>query len=189
MRDIAIANDFSIKPWLKVMLASTEFYQTDVKQGLVRSPVDMIVTMLVATGLRATDNVPIWLMKGMGQQPLFPPNVSGWKHNGYFVNASAMAQRASCAQSFGRRTMRGYWNGDGLIHLGGGTISKAEIEGTYAALPNGPAQLVDRILSLMQVTLSPSSRQALLTFSKNAQRWERNQLILLTLLAPEFHVA
>ena len=189
MRDVAIANDFSIKPWLKVMLASTEFYQTDVKQGLVRSPVDMIVTMLVATGLRATDNVPIWLMKGMGQQPLFPPNVSGWKHNGYFVNASAMAQRASCAQSFGRRTMRGYWNGDGLIHLGGGTISKAEIEGTYAALPNGPAQLVDRILSLMQVTLSPSSRQALLTFSKNAQRWERNQLILLTLLAPEFHVA
>ncbi len=186
MRDNAITNDFAIKPWLRVLLTSTEFYTAEVKQGLVRSPVDMMVAMLVATGLRATDNVPIWLMEGMGQAPLFPPNVSGWKHNAYFVNASAMAQRASCAQSFGWRTMDGYWDPGGLIQLAAGTITRNEIEVTYR---NQPDQLVDRILTLMQITLSPSSREALLTFSRNAQWWERNQLILLTLLAPEFHVA
>ncbi len=186
MRDNAIANDFSIKPWLKVMLTSAEFYAADVKQGLVRSPVDMMVAMLVATGLRATDNVPIWLMEGMGQQPLFPPNVSGWKHNGYYVNASAMAQRTSCAQSFGWRTMRGYWDGDHLIHLAGGTISKTEIEDTYATQP---VELVDRILSLMRVTLSATSRNALVTYSTNSQRWERHRLVFLALMAPEFHVA
>jgi uncharacterized protein (DUF1800 family) len=186
MRDNAIVNDFSIKPWLKVMLTSSEFYAVDVKQGLVRSPVDTMVALLAATGLRATDTVPIWLMEGMGQQPLFPPNVSGWKHNGYYVNASAMAQRAACAQSFGWRTMREYWEGDGLIHLAGGTISKTEIEFTYRTKP---VELVDRILSLMQITLSATSRNALLTYSSNSQWWERQQLIFLALMAPEFHVA
>ena len=186
MRDNAITNDFSIRPWLKVMLTSSEFYAVDVKQGLVRSPVDTMVALLAATGLRATDNVPIWLMEGMGQRPLYPPNVSGWKHNGYYVNASAMAQRAACAQSFGWRTMREYWEGDGLIHLAGGTISKTEIEFTYGTKP---VELVDRILSLMQITLSATSRNALLTYSSNSQWWERQRLIFLALMAPEFHVA
>ena len=48
----------------------------------------------------------------MGQRPLYPPNVSGWKHNGYWVNASAMAQRTATAQSFGWRIMSGFWSGD-----------------------------------------------------------------------------
>ncbi len=30
----------------------------------------------------------------MGQRPLYPPNVCGWKLNGYWVNASAMDRTA-----------------------------------------------------------------------------------------------
>jgi uncharacterized protein (DUF1800 family) len=186
MRAAAIANDFAITPWLRTMLLRPEFYATDVQQGLVRSPVDLMVAMLFATGLRARDNVPLWIMEGMGQRPLFPPNVSGWKHNGYFVNASAMSQRTYAALHFGWRTMRGYWDGDGLIHLGGGTVSRAEIEGTYRTRPN---DLVDRILSLMFLNPSASSRNALYAYAQASSRWERNELVQLALMMPDVNVA
>jgi uncharacterized protein (DUF1800 family) len=186
MRDSAIAADFSIKPWLTTMLTRPEFYTTEVKQGLVRSPVDLVVAYMVATGLRARDNAPLWLMEGMGQRPLFPPNVSGWKHNGYFVNTSAMTARTNVARHFMWRTMTGYWDGDGLIRLGRGTISRNEIENTYREQPDA---LVDRVLSLMGITATTESKNALYTYARNSEWWERNELIVLALLMPEMNVA
>ena len=145
-----------------------------------------MVTALHATGLRASENTPLWLMDGMGQRPLYPPNVSGWKHNGYWVNASAMTQRISAARHFQWRAMSGYWSGDGLIRLGGGNLSKNEIENVHR---DEPAWVVDRILELMRMPLSSSSRAALLTYSTESAWWERSDLVGLTLMAPEFHTA
>jgi len=186
MRDAAVANDFSIKPWLRVMLTRPEFYSAEVRRGLVRSPTDLMVAYLVATGLRARDNVPLWIMESMGQRPLFPPNVSGWKHNGYFVNASAMSGRTSAARHIAWRTMRGYWDGDGKINLAGGSISRSQIEGTYRDDPNG---LVDRTLALMSLTVTTESRNALYAYAGGSEWWERNELIALALMTPEMHVA
>ncbi len=186
MRQAALSTGFSIKPWLRAMFTRPEFYSAEVKQGLVRSPVDLMVAYMVATGLRARDNVPLWLMEGMGQRPLFPPNVSGWKHNGYFVNASAMSARTSVARHLAWRTMRGYWEGDRVIRLAGGTISRNEIETTYRDQPN---VVVDRILELMRINPTAESRNALYAFSANSQRWERPDLVFLAMLMPELHVA
>jgi hypothetical protein len=154
--------------------------------GRVRTPVEYVVATLAATGRRSAAATPIWLMDGMGQRPLYPPNVSGWKHNGYWVNASAMAKRTETAQQFAWNCMRGYWSTDGLIHLGGGTISKNEIENTYRDLPDA---LLDRFLELMHLTLTPASLQALRTFTRASSRWERSDVLPLILLAPEFHLA
>ncbi len=186
MRATAVANNFEIRPWLRALLVHPKFYGADVKQGLVRSPVDLMVAFMVACGTRARDNVPLWILEGMGQRPLFPPNVSGWKHNGYFVNASAMSQRTQAARHFGWRTTRGYWNGDGLINLGGGSVSRADIEGVYRNDPNG---LVDRILSLMALNPSASSRNALYAYSQGSKWWERNELVPLALMMPDINVA
>lgn len=187
VRDAAVAADFDIVPWLRDLLIRPEFYTDEVKRGLVRSPVEYVVACLVATGRRSAEATPIWLMDGMGQRPLYPPNVSGWKHNGYWVNASAMARRTETARSFVWRSMSGYWNGDGLIHLGNGTLSRTEIEQTtYRDDPDG---LVDRMLALLGIQLSNGSRQALVTMSRQCSRWERTDLLPLILIAPDFHVA
>jgi uncharacterized protein (DUF1800 family) len=186
MRDAALTADFDLTPWLRTMFLRPEFYADDVKRGLVRSPVEFIVATLAATGLRSEVGTPIWLMEGMGQRPLYPPNVSGWKHNSYWVNASAMAQRTATARSFGWRTMTGYWDGDGLIHLAGGPLSRTEVEETYR---DQPVALLDRIIELMQISMTTSSYNALKTFSEQSAWWERTDLIFLTLLAPELHVA
>ncbi len=186
MRDAAVAGNFEIMPWLRKMLTSSAFYATGVKQGLVRSPVEYVVAALVATGMRSVEATPLWLMEGMGQRPLFPPNVAGWKHNGYWVNASAMSKRTDTARTFAWRAMSGYWDGDGLIHLAGGNISRTDVQDAYGDLP---VELLDRLLELMQVGLAASSHQALSTLSQQMSRWERSDLVSLILLAPDLHVA
>ncbi|MFP5489644.1 MAG: DUF1800 family protein [Acidimicrobiia bacterium] len=92
-RQAAVNGDFAIRPWVRALLVHPEFYTSAVRAGRVRTPVEFVVACLVATGRRSRLATPTWLMDGMGQRPLYPPNVSGWKHNGYWVNASAMAAR------------------------------------------------------------------------------------------------
>jgi uncharacterized protein (DUF1800 family) len=185
LRDVALQNNFEIRPWVRALLLRPEFYSAQVKQGLVRSPVDLMVTYLVATGLRAKTVLPLWWLDGMGQRPLLPPDVSGWKHNSYFVNASAMGQRALAARYFMWSTMLGFWAGDGLIHLGGGTISRAEVEAHAAS----PEAFVDLLLSYMRVNATPASREALYAHARANPWYDRLELVGLILLLPEVQVA
>jgi uncharacterized protein (DUF1800 family) len=192
MADAAIANDFAIKPWLRTMLLRPEFYDSGVKQGLVRSPIELVVALLVASGKRSNEATPLWLMEGMGQRPLFPPNVSGWKHNGYYVNASAMAQRTQAAQMFFWRLMDTYWDSSGpnagVVTLPGGTLTKAEVIATGNDMAKA-RKLVDDLLALMRLTATPQSLAALHNFSQSVSRWERIEVLLLIMLMPELHVA
>jgi hypothetical protein len=174
------------------LLLRDEFYAPEVVTGRVLTPVEFVVACLVATGLRSPTATPIWLMDWMGQRPLYPPNVSGWKHNSYWVNASAMARRTDVARQIGWRTMTGYWaqGGDGLIHLAGGTISRNEISDAQIAADRlSPAALLDRYLELTHLRLTPASYDALLAYLVASSRWERSDLLPFILLAPEFHLA
>jgi uncharacterized protein (DUF1800 family) len=186
LRTVAVDNDFAIAPWVKALLTRPEFYTAEVRNGRVRTPVEYVVAVLVATGRRSADATPLWLMEGMGQRPLSPPNVAGWKHNGYWVNASAMAKRTDTARSFVWRSMDGYWSGDGLIHLAGGTVSRAEVDETYRDDPQG---LLDRFLQLMHITPAPATYEALLAHVEQSARWERTDVLPLILVSPEFHLA
>ncbi len=186
LRAVAIANNFEIKPWLKVLLTRDEFYTPAVKQGLVRSPVEFVVALLHATGRPSATATPLWLMEGMGQRPLFPPNVSGWKHNSYWVNASAMAKRTETVRSIVWRSMQGYWSGDGLLHLKNGTIARDDVEDTWQ---DQPQTVIDEILRLADLELTPGSYEALAAFSRNSSRWERSDLFHLVMFAPELQVA
>ena len=192
MRDAAVANDFAIKPWLRTMLLRPEFYDTGVKQGLVRSPIDLVVALLVASGKRSEEATPLWLMEGMGQRPLYPPNVSGWKSNGYFVNASAMAKRTETAQMFFWRLMDTYWDDTGpnagVVTLPGGTITRAQIVATANDAAKA-RKLVDDLLAMMRLAATAESLAALYTFSQSVTRWERADVLLLIMLMPELNVA
>ncbi len=68
-------------------------------------------------------------MDAMGQRLLYPPNVSGWRPNGYWVNASAMEGRARTAQSFNWAATRTYWKPatTGLITLRYGDLTNAQV--------------------------------------------------------------
>ncbi len=185
MRATALATNFSIKPWVTTMLTRPEFYAADVKVGLVRSPVAYAVALLAATGQHG-DAVSTRHLQAAGQRPLYPPDVSGWKTNRYWVNAGAMAARAAIATAVSTRAQLGYWNGDGLIHLAGGTLSHTEVTRTYA---DRPADLVRRILSLMHVKVAAPTFTALVNYATAITPPERNQLVRLILTCPDMHLA
>jgi uncharacterized protein (DUF1800 family) len=186
LRDVAIANDFEIRPWVRALLLRPEFYSTEVRQGLVRSPVDLMVAYLFATGLRARNVVPLWWLEGMGQRPLVPPDVSGWKHNEYFVNAGAMGHRALAARYFFWTSIASFYAGDGLMHLGAGAMSVGEVE----AMADQPEHFVDELLSRMFVNNASSTTKQVLYAHARATPWpERPQMLALALLSPEVNLA
>ncbi len=186
LRDVALANDFEIKPWLRALLTHSDFYGTAATRGLVRSPVEYVVALLVATGRRAIEAAPLWRMGGMGQRPLFPPNVSGWRHNRAWINAAAMSKRTEAALIAARESSLGYESGDELIHLAEGTISKNEIETVWAA---DGQQTLDRMLNLMNITLGSASYGVLRDLAEAFTPDQRIDLLHMIFLTPEFHLA
>ena len=193
MRDAAIANDFAIKPWLRTMLLRPEFYDAGVQAGPRafadrprRRPAGRERQALRGGDAAVADG-------GMGQRPLFPPNVSGWKHNGYFVNASAMAKRTETAQMFFWRLMDTYWDdagpNAGVITLAGRNDHAGpdrrhrQRHGQGAQARRRPAgdDAADRHRRVARRARTPSPRAS--------SRWERADVLLLIMLMPELHVA
>lgn len=193
MSDTFVTADFDVRPWVRTMLLRDEFYTDDVLSGLVRSPIDWIVSMLYAFNLRSEDATPTWLLANTGQEILRPPNVSGWKINGYYVNASAMEARARIAQGFAWTAHIDYWDEGGYLQFRHGRLTRDELvdsSGWPDYVPTmSDEQFVDTLASLMEVALEPTSRQHLIDHSAAGGRWDRNDLIFLILLAPELHVA
>jgi uncharacterized protein (DUF1800 family) len=190
LRGIAVAQDFAIRPWLRALLLREEFYSTAAKQGLVRSPVDYIVALLAATGLPSDQATPTWLMQGMGQALLYPPNVSGWKHNGYYISASAFDARVQAARQMMWRVLSGYWDEGGEMTLVGGTLSRAEITAN-GSNETGPERraTIDQIIDLMQIDIGDTTRAALHQFADQSNKWELPQVVALIFMSPEMHVA
>ena len=169
-------NDMAIKPWVKAMLVHDAFYAVESRQGLVKSPIDFIVSLFHFTGYRGDDMNPQWYAEGMGQEPFSPPNVAGWKTNGYWVNTSVFGARAEFARDATGRLRR-----DDSNDIGQGRT---------------PAQAVDFAAQMFGLDLSATTRAALIAFV-NTQRqnepyvgwWESTNLLTMTMMTPEFHVA
>jgi uncharacterized protein (DUF1800 family) len=194
MRDALLANDFAVRPWVTAMLTHPEFYTDTVKRGLVRTPVEFVVALLAATGQRSRDADMTWLMEAMGQRLLYPPNVSGWRPNGYWVNASAMEGRARTAQHMTWAVSKNYWKGtDGPITLAGGSIMRSEVTARTPWPDQQPvlsnAAFVARLLELMRVQLSPAATAEIIRYADGATVWERNSALVLIMLAPELQMA
>ena len=93
----AFATTWDIKAVVRAILLLPDFYTPATMQGLVRTPVDWVVAVMVSTGYRAETVDPQWYTEGMGQTPYAPPNVSGWRPNANWINTSAMGARADFA--------------------------------------------------------------------------------------------
>lgn len=184
MRDALVNAGFNIKPWVTAMLLRPEFYSLDVRRGLVRSPIGAAVASMVATGVSPSTSW-VYDLNDMGQRPLYPPNVSGWRTNGYWLNAAAMTARADLAGKMYSLVKTPYAT-ENLMRLPGGTITRQDIEVTYRYRE---AELVQRFCDFMRVRLCTESINALVSFTTSAPLYQRPELLKLILLAPDMHLA
>ena len=200
MRSALVASGFDIRAWVRAMLVHADFYSEQTKVGLVRQPVEYMVALMVATGIDATRAGQTWVMERTGQQMLYPPNVSGWKPNGYWVNASAMGARQRIAQGFMWKLQETKnWEGDaGYIQFGNDSskrLTKTEIQGLWRdgkrTDPIPTNELVDRFSAYTGLRPSPSTRTSILDHlgHPDIKSWMRLDALLLLLTAPEMHIA
>ena len=192
------ANGFAIRPWVRSMLTHDDFYTPATRTGLVRQPVEYAVALMVAVGLKAEQAAPHWRLDPAGQRPLYPPNVSGWKPNGYWVNASTMGARQGMVQNcLWALTGDQWWNGDnGVIQIGtdpSHRFKKIELEGRWQTKtdPIPDVDFVDRLSSYAGLQVSTDVRTKILGFLADdaVEPWMRLDAIHLLLTAPDMHIA
>ena len=90
----AFAANLDITDLLRAIFLHADFWTTATRQGLVRSPIEFVVAVMRSTGLDAATANPQWWLESMGQEPFDPPNVSGWRTNGYWISTSSASARA-----------------------------------------------------------------------------------------------
>jgi Protein of unknown function (DUF1800) len=107
---VLIANGMQVRPLMRALLLRDEFYSTTARQGLVRAPLEWIVAVAVHTGITGAGLKLIDLAPAdhglrhsrselTGQLIFQPPNVSGWRANGYWLTASGLSGRARLAET------------------------------------------------------------------------------------------
>jgi uncharacterized protein (DUF1800 family) len=195
------AATMDIRELVRAILMRDEFYSTTAKQGLVRTPIEYLAAIAYHTGLipdpstvppgqpergDVVDPLGIsWRGESTGQQLYHPPNVSGWRPNGYWLSTGALSGRAAFAQSVAWR-----------LQQPGQHFAEGE-PGDLAIRQGTPSAAVDHVAAYFGLSsLSPTSRNAILTThaaDRNSTPWWAwytvGNLLTITLLAPEFHVA
>ena len=168
----AFAADMNLHNLVRSILVRPEFYSTTAKQGLVRTPIEYIVALCYYAGLTPENLGVSWRAESTGQQMYQPPNVSGWRPNAYWLNTSAVAGRADFARS-------ATWQ---LRDNGG-------FDNLYVMTA---ANAVDYVANFFGIyPLSTTTRTALIN-ARSAEPnkwWAATNLLTMTMLAPEFHMA
>jgi uncharacterized protein (DUF1800 family) len=83
------ASGHSLHQLLGVILRSPAMYQNLTAPNLVKPPIVFVAANMRHRNKFITDNNWAWLLDGMGQQPFYPPNVSGWNQNAAWLNTNS----------------------------------------------------------------------------------------------------
>lgn len=167
------ANDHDIKNLVRNILNRDEFYAATAKQGLVRTPIEYFAALCYHTGLTSSDLGLSWGSESTGQHLFQPPNVSGWRANGYWLNTSGVSGRANIAQ-------RASWK----LQDTGAAFDTTKFTGTAAE--------VDSVAAFFGITsMAATTRNAIVaTHQAAANKWyATNNLLMMVMMAPEFHMA
>lgn len=166
--------DLSVASLLRAIFLRREFYGAKAVGALVRSPIEYVVTAMKGTGLGCDVARPEWYLENMGQKPFYPPNVSGWRQNGYWISASTAWAKSNFAG-----------------HLRWKANERKVIPDTASM---SPQDAVRHALRQFGVT-HPAPRtvgamEAWLQQERRTTKWaERPNLLLLALLSPDVQLA
>ena len=90
-------NNLNLGLLMRSVLMHDDFYSTQARTGLVRSPVEWAVACARGGASPTSESRPDWWISDMGQSLLHPPNPSGWNQNGEWISATGAWARADFA--------------------------------------------------------------------------------------------
>ncbi|MBK1834839.1 DUF1800 domain-containing protein [Roseibacillus ishigakijimensis] len=88
------AQNYELRPLLREIFLSPEFYTAQALRSQIKSPIDYLVMMHRQLELPAIDPlVSEQVLKQLGQVPYDPPNVAGWDWGQAWVNTNTLLSR------------------------------------------------------------------------------------------------
>lgn len=179
LAEVFRTNGAAIRPVVRAMLESDEFYGSSARAALVKSPVELAVGAVRALGVE-TDFRPLDRpIEQMGQALFMPPNVAGWPGGATWINSSALLQRINMAGALSEaRANRLSFTPTDLVD-GKGLSTSAEIVDFFDDL-------------LMGGRLDDGDRGVLTAFLDGLSSVTRDQklrsVVYLMLASPDFQV-
>jgi uncharacterized protein (DUF1800 family) len=99
----ALASEFrnshyELRPFLKSLFLSEEFYGSQACDSQIKSPVQFLVQALRTLPISLPNsNLVEYVLRQMGQIPFFPPNVKGWDGGKSWINTATLTFRYKLA--------------------------------------------------------------------------------------------
>jgi len=90
-------NNTEIRPVMRAIFESDEFYSSRAAQALVKGPADLIASTIRSLSLDTNSSQFRRGMRAMGQELFYPPDVSGWEGGAKWINSSTLLERINFA--------------------------------------------------------------------------------------------
>ena len=85
---------YDIRTALRGIFNSPRFYAAENRAALVKSPVELVVGAVRQLGIQYGDPMPfVFVVAGLGQNLMAPPNVRGWPGGDAWINSSTLLAR------------------------------------------------------------------------------------------------
>lgn len=176
--NVFISTDWDITVAMRTLLNMDEFFSQTAKQGLVRTPVEFMTACMRYSGIAPQDAHPEWYAEDMGQEIFNPPDVSGWKNNGYWISSGSFWARADFVRNL-------TWTANSSDP----TKNKIVDERTDT-VPMAVQRLFDHFGLTSASAATRTAMENWLTGERAVHGWaERVNIFTLTMLTPDFQLA
>jgi len=93
--------NYELKPLLKTIFLSRDFYSDPSRGTLIKSPVTLLVSTYRKMGLSSIPGIPDFneTTLTLGQSLFFPPNVAGWAGGRTWINPATLLARSNFIES------------------------------------------------------------------------------------------
>jgi hypothetical protein len=90
---------YDLKSFMKIVLSSQEFFSTQARNAVIKSPVQLLVQAQKTLGVPLPGGQPlVFIYRQLGQTPFYPPNVKGWDGGKSWINTATLAYRYELAR-------------------------------------------------------------------------------------------
>jgi uncharacterized protein (DUF1800 family) len=90
---------YELKPFMKIVLSSQEFFSPQARNSIIKSPVQFLVQGQRTLGLPLpTGQSLTFIYRQLGQTPFYPPNVKGWDGGKSWINTATLTYRYALAR-------------------------------------------------------------------------------------------
>jgi uncharacterized protein (DUF1800 family) len=152
-------SNYEIRPVVRALLLSEEFYSERAASRYVTSPVEYLIGAIRTLGMSARARSLLPMLAAMGHQLYNPPHVGGWPDGLGWVSPSALVERFNAA---GRLTAA-----TGQPPNGGGLFDPAALV-QRLKLNGWEAAIVALLTALSDREIAPAARAALSTYVASA---------------------